>query len=96
MTNHEIEKLAIEFIQNENNDYCNGIASFKAGYLKGVEKAIEISNNYLAKYSVDIFRPYDIYTETVSIDRVSAQMARHILILVRKELEQLLSSAGEK
>lgn len=105
MTNPEIEKLAIDSFNNYNNGkfddeffdkkeaYHYG---YNDGYLKGVEKAIEISNNYLAKYSVDIFRPYDIYTETVSIDRVSAQMARHILILVRKELEQLLSSAGEE
>ena len=69
--------------------------AFKSGASYGrkeaLMEAIEICDNNLGKYPVDIFRPLRSNEENVSIDRISAQMARHILILIRKELEQLLS-----
>ena len=65
--------------------------AFIAGAEFALKEAIEICNNNLGKYPVDIFRPLRSNEENVSIDRISAQMARHILILIRKELEQLLS-----
>ena len=65
--------------------------AFIAGAEWALREAIEICNEKLKNYAVDIFRPLRSNEENVSIDRISAQMARHILILIRKELEQLLS-----
>lgn len=73
MTNHEIEKLAKEYCHQYLNDafriepYFSKATddneyiitqSFKAGYLKGVEKAIEICELYMNpnnKFVAEIF-----------------------------------------
>lgn len=62
MTNPEIEKLANEYVvsnmksfMEENLTYTD---AFKAGYLKGVEKAIEICELYMNpnnKFVAEIF-----------------------------------------
>jgi len=101
--NKKLEAAANEYCKKQNlmwdfvNDLTNkdAVKSFIAGASYGRKEAlieaIEICNNNLGKYPVDIFRPLRSNEENVSIDRISAQMARHILILIRKELEQLLS-----
>lgn len=88
MTNPEIEKLADEYARNNPSNYPHGDEyfepreAFKAGYLKGVEKAIKICKQSEKRFIE--------YTSEHNIAMASAAKQ------IGYELEQLLSSEGEK
>ena len=75
--------LDVSFMDKEECVNYQAELSYKAGYLEGRQDALreclEIIKSVRSRYPIDIFPQFkDATEENVSVDRISAQMARHL------------------